>query len=187
MQHGYHHEFINKLCEFDHDNRRDIANRLDKGARYFLEAGFLKPKTFVAPYDRMTRTSYEEVAKRFNIISTGWFELGRMPYAWWPKYTLKKLRHSFHWKAGRTRLLSHPGCHLSYHRPYDKILDEIIASIQRRDLTVLVTHWWEFFRGNKPDEKFIQVLHETSDYLAGRSDIKVISFDDVVDSNVALN
>src|SRR5436853_1333114 len=73
IQHGYQHEFVNSLCEFDHFNRRDISNRLDRGTRHLLEAGFPKPKTFVAPYDRMTRVSYEEIAKRFRVISTGWF------------------------------------------------------------------------------------------------------------------
>jgi hypothetical protein len=43
-------------------------------------------------------------------------------------------------------------------------------------LTVLVTHWWEYYRNGQPDESFIAVLHELADYLAGQNDIKVISF-----------
>jgi hypothetical protein len=42
---------------------------------------------------------------------------------------------------------------------------------------VLVTHWWEYFRSGEPDEGFINVLHQTADYLASHPDICVTSFD----------
>jgi hypothetical protein len=35
------------------------------------------------PYDRLSRTAFIEVAARFNVISTGWFEAGRVPMRWW--------------------------------------------------------------------------------------------------------
>jgi len=47
-----------------------------------------------------------------------------------------------------------------------------------------VTHWWEYFRHGQADEPFIEILHETAAYLASQKDIKVISFDDLVDSSV---
>jgi hypothetical protein len=187
VQHGYHHEFINNLTEFDHSNRRDIANRLDRGTRLLLEAGFPKPKVFVAPYDRMTRISYEEIARRFKVISTGWFEARRIPYTWWPFFLFKKALKRPHWKAGSTILLSHPGCHLSYHRPYGAILENIRKSVEGSKLTVLVTHWWEFYRNNQPDQPFIDVLHETADWLSKQKDVRVISFEDVAEGRVALN
>jgi hypothetical protein len=43
----------------------------------------------------------------------------------------------------------------------------------------LVTHWWEYFRGGKADEKFIDILHATADYLATAKDVKVITFSDL--------
>jgi hypothetical protein len=67
------------------------------------------------------------------------------------------------------------------------MLQEIERSIERRKLTVLVTHWWEYFRNGSPDEAFIDVLHRTADYLACRKDLKVVSFDDVADRKVSLN
>ncbi len=176
VQHGYNHEFIERCCEFDHNNRADIARRLDEGTRLLTEAGFPRPETFVAPYDRLTRTSWREVAQRFRVVSTGWFELGRLPFAWWPQYVWKKLRRARHWQIGRTLLLSHPGCHLSHHRAYDTILDRIKESIAAGRVTVLVTHWWEFFREQRPDDRFIEVLHQTADFLASRNDIRVIRF-----------
>jgi hypothetical protein len=187
VQHGCRHEFVGDHYEFDHNDRDEIARRLDEGIAAFQQAGLGIPRTFVAPYDQLSRVSMEEVAKRFDVVSTGWFELGRIPSAWWPQYAWKKIRHASHWRAGRTTLLSHPGCHLSYHRSYSLMLQEIERSIESRRLTVLVTHWWEYFRDGGPDDAFIDVLHRTADYLANRNDLKVISFDDVADRKVSLN
>jgi hypothetical protein len=54
-------------------------------------------------------------------------------------------------------------------------------------LTVLVSHWWEFFRAGGPDEKLIAVLHEVAGWLASRPDIRVVSFRDVARGEVPLN
>lgn len=187
LQHGCRHELVNKNYEFAQENRDDIISRLDEGTRCLLEAGFHRPNTFVAPNDQLSKTSFEEVAKRFRVLSTGWYELGRLPVSWWPKYALKKTFRTPHWKVGETILLTHPGCHLSYHNSYTTMLDKIKESIESRRLTVLVTHWWEYFRENKPDEPFINLLHETAYYLARRKDLKVISFDDLAQQNISLN
>lgn len=187
VQHGCHHEFVNRQCEFDHHDRQDIARRLDEGRRWLAEAGFESVNAFVAPYDRLTRVGWEETASRFPLVSTGWFELGRLPRRWWPGYAMKKVRRQPHWRAGSTILLSHPGCHLSYHRPYDAILDQIRQSIRQRRLTVLVTHWWEYFPNNQPDQAFIDVLHETSRMLAADPEIQVVTFDDVAKERVPVS
>jgi len=187
LQHGCRHEFVNETYEFAQTNRWDIASRLDEGTKHLMEAGFDRPKAFVAPNDQLSRTSFEEVSKRFQVLSTGWYELGRLPVSWWPQYALKKTLRTPHWRVGKTILLTHPGCHLSYHKSYSTMLAEIKKSIDSRHLTVLVTHWWEYFRNNTPDEPFINLLHETADYLADRKDIKVISFNDLAEQNISLN
>ena len=142
---------------------------------------------FTAPHDKLSRLSYRQVARRYRVLSTGWFELRRLPMTWWPKYLLKRARQRPHWRVGDTALLSHPGCLLSCHRNYDTMLTDIISSIHSRRLTVLVTHWWEYFRGGKPDGRFIHFLHETADYLAKREDIRVVSFADLARGAVPLN
>jgi hypothetical protein len=187
VQHGYSHEFIDGECEFEQQNRSDIVQRLKQGAGLLRDAGFPEAQAFVAPYDRFTRVSMAEVARRFRLISTSWFEWQRLPPSWWPAFAAKKVWRKPHWQAGQTILLSHPGCHLSYHRPYDAILDRIRESVQQRRLTVLVTHWWEFFRDNQPDERFIQVLHEVADFLAKTRDIQVVTFDDVARGRIPWN
>ena len=183
VQHGLHHDYL----EFDRADRAEVAARLARGTQLLIEAGFPRPQTFVAPYDRLSQNALREVSSRFRILSTGWFELKRLPRAWWPQYALKKLRRTSHWQVGRTLLLTHPGCMLSYHRAYATVLGTITQHVSKQQLTVLVTHWWEYFRDGSPDEAFIDLLHETGEYLAGNRDIKVISFSDLLTQRIRLN
>ena len=67
------------------------------------------------------------------------------------------------------------------------MLETIKAQIQQHQLTVLVTHWWEYFREGEPDQKFITVLHSVAEYLQSESDLKVISFSELARSDVPLN
>lgn len=183
VQHGCHHECF----EFELRSPEEIRARLERGTKLLTEAGFPRPVTFVAPHDKLSRASYREVAKRFDVISSGWFEWRRLPAVWLPKYAVKKARQEAHWRAGGAILLSHPGCLLSAQRNFDSMLDEIVRSINSRRVTVLVTHWWEYFPGGKPNEKFIQRLHQTAEHLASRDDVKVISFADVASEDLQLN
>jgi hypothetical protein len=183
VQHGCHHDQL----EFDCPDRTEAARRIERGRQVLVEAGLSEPKTFVAPYDKLSRASLIEVAARFRVLSTGWFELRRLPYSWWPMFAVKKLHKADHWRVGRTWLLSHPGCLLSCHRPRHEILDAIIQCVETRPLTVLVTHWWEYFRDGQPNDPLIDVLHETADYLSSRRDIKMISFGELEDQFLAKN
>ena len=175
LQHGYDHS----LFEFGADQRAEIADRLEQGTRALAEAGFQKPETFVAPYDWFSRVSLSEVAQRFDVISAGWFELRRLPVAWWPQYALKKMLKRPHWQVGQTRLLTHPGCLLSYQRPYATMLESVKQQVESQPLTVLVTHWWEYFREGKPDTAMLEILHATAAWLASNPDVQVISFGDL--------
>ena len=172
VQHGLHHDYF----EFERNDRSEIRRRLERGTKLLREAGFPRPQTFVAPYDKFSRASLAEAAGRFRIVSSGWYESRRLPICWWPKYFLKKILHAHHWQIGRTLLLSHPGCLLSCHRPRETMLDSVRKAVRSSELTVLVTHWWEYFRDHRPDESFIAQLHETAAYLAGDPAISVISF-----------
>ena len=183
VQHGYRHDWH----EFEKLSETELSQRLERGTQLLLDAGFSRPQTFVAPHDKFSRESLHEVANRFRVISTGWFELGRLPVAWWPKYAMRKVSAAPHWQVGRTLLLSHPGCLLSCFRPYDAMLPNISEQIGKRRVTVLVTHWWEYFREGREDNHFIANLHETAAYLASQPDIKVISFSDLLTENIPLN
>jgi hypothetical protein len=175
VQHGFDHS----LFEFDERNGREVARRLEAGARALAAAGFPAPPAFVAPYDRLSATALHVVARRYRVISTGWFELRRLPLPWWPAYAWKKFRGRAHWRTGRTRLLSHPGCLLSRFRPRDGLLESIQRTVRAQPLTVLVTHWWEYFPEGRPDEEFIGLLHRTADWLAREPEVRVIGFGDL--------
>jgi hypothetical protein len=182
LQHGFHHS----LFEFGSEHRPEIARWLDEGTAALADAGFRQPSVFVAPYDRFSRTSLHEVAERFPIISAGWFESRRLPFTWWPEYALKKLSKRPHWRINGTTLLTHPGCLLSYHRPYSTMLQSVIDQVKSQHLTVLVTHWWEYFRDGRPDAALVDILHATAEWLADQAHVRVISFEDVTREKVAL-
>jgi len=182
-QHGCHHDYF----EFASADRADLARRLDRGAECLCAAGFGRAAAFVAPYDRLSRRAFLAVARRHPVISTGWFEARRLPRRWWPVYARAKLLARPHWRAGPTTLLSHPGCLLSHHRPYPEMLACVRRAVESRALTVLVTHWWEYFRDGKPDEEFIGILHSVADWLASRPDIRVTTFRAVAEGRVALS
>ena len=182
LQHGCHHDYL----EFDCAEPGEVVRRLDLGTQRLLEAGFPRPQTFVAPYDKLSRTSLQAVSERFRVLSTGWFELRRLPYSWWPRYAVKKLRHSPHWQIGQTLLLSHPGCLLSYHKSFSRALQGIVHCVERSRVTVLVTHWWEYFRTGQPDEPFIDFLHETLRHLSKRADVRIVSFDEVASGAIPI-
>ncbi len=63
----------------------------------------------------------------------------------------------------------------------------IIHYLNTQPLTVLVTHWWEYFRDNQPDGQFIEFLHETASYIATHPELKVISFDDLANTGLPKN
>jgi len=173
VQHGCHHDPF----EFDSKDRANIVRRLDEGAEQLQAAGLSPGAAFVAPHDKISRIAYGEIAKRFRIISSGWFEWRRIPPLWFPRYVAKKMLRRPHWRAADTQLLSHPGCILSYTRDPRAIVPAIRQVVERQELTVLVTHWWEYFRGGQPDEPFIAALHATAEYLASQADVRVISFE----------
>jgi len=183
VQHGYHHDYF----EFDRPDRSEIDRRLEQGTRRLTETGFPAPKTFVAPYDKLSRASLQAVAKHFPVLSTGWFELRRLPCSWWPQYALKKMLKHPHWRVGRTVLLTHPGCLLSCPGAYRTLLDEIKRAAENRTLPVLVTHWSEYFRNHGPDPAFISVLHQTADYLGNDPNVRVAAFDDLAEGRAPLN
>lgn len=180
-QHGYDH----KRDEFECHDSQEIIFRITEGKRHLAEAGFPDSNAFVAPYDKISRASYKELAKYFPIISTNFFEKARLPFSWWPNYFIAKALHKPHWKNRQTLLLSHPSAYLSSFRPYHTIWDEMIKTVENSTLTVLLTHWWEYFKDGDDGQRLINLLHRAADYFAASSHIKVISFDDLLDKRVA--
>jgi hypothetical protein len=183
VQHGYRHEYR----EFERARDHEVPLLLEEGTRLLQQAGFPRPDTFVAPHDKFSPVSLAEVARRFRVVSTGWFEWRRLPASWWIRYARKKLCHASHWRVGQTVLLSHPGCLLSCYRSTGEILERVISQLQHSQLTVLVTHWWEYFPNGEPNRPFIELLHQTADFLAGHPELRVVTFSDVFKTRLPLN
>src|ERR1051325_5257720 len=101
VQHGLHHGYL----EFERVRGGAVGDWLEQGTKALMKAGFPQPKTFVAPYDKFSRSALQETARRFRVISTGWYERRRLPYTWWPRYMWKKIRAEPHWRIGQTLLL----------------------------------------------------------------------------------
>ncbi|HEX5222064.1 MAG TPA: DUF2334 domain-containing protein [Verrucomicrobiae bacterium] len=176
VQHGYDHT----MNEFASEDVDDLRHRIEHGREILESLGFPRANAFVAPYDQYSPGGIREIAGQFRIFSTGWFDLRRLPQKWWLPYAVKKVGRRAHWRVKGTLLLSHPGCLLSCHRSRGDMLNSIKEAVSRQQLTVLVTHWWEYFRNRQPDEEFIAVLHDTAAWLAKQPDLKVIAFDDLL-------
>jgi hypothetical protein len=185
LYHILHHGYDHSLYEFDCDAVH-AQHRLMAGAQRLQAAGFPTPHAFVAPYDRFSAAGLRAAAARYPVISGGWFEWRRLPVAWWPAHFLRKLQRQPHWRVNDTLLLSHPGCLLSRARPIQGMLASVRRAVEAQSLTVLVTHWWEYFRNTRPEEAFIDVLHHVAEYLASSPDVRVISFADLATGRVVL-
>ncbi len=61
-----------------------------------------------------------------------------------------------------------------------------MGSTHRAGLTVLVTHWWEYFRTGTADGPFSDVLHEVAEWLGSNRSVRVVSFTDVAKGEVSL-
>lgn len=174
-QHGYHHE----VEEFASPDGEELARRLDAGIRDFIQAGLPRARAFVAPQDKLSKAALIQLKARFPIISSSWFELSQIPLSWWPYYAVKKALRQEHWRVGKTQLLTRPVQQISYLQPYDTILECVRQQVRAHSLLILLTHWWEFFRDGRRDERLISVLHQVADFLSTDPNVRVISFDDL--------
>jgi len=58
------------------------------------------------------------------------------------------------------------------------MLESVKKCVESQRLTVLVTHWWEYFRDERPDSAMLAILHATAEWVAGNPRVRMISFDE---------
>jgi len=179
VQHGLHHEIVDGHYELDRHDARDIGRRLDRGRDLLREVGLGTPSALVAPQDSVTRTAVREIARRYPIFSTGWFDLDRVPRRHWPRYLWqKKVRRAPHWHTSRAQMLTHPGCLLSAQKDPRGMLAAIEREIDSRELTVIVSHWYEYYDADRRERtELVRALHDVAELLASRRDVQVTTFD----------
>lgn len=178
--HGFHHAFIDGSFEFNRDEPEDIARRLDNGLALFKSAGLGRPEAFVAPQDQCSRAAVIEIMKRFRILSLQYLNRHRLPLRYWPTYfRQKKSQSRRHFRLGTSIILSHPGCLLSRDKATRGMLDRLLQSLRDDDVTVIVSHHWEFFYPNDTvNVALIEVLHAFAEYLGTASDVRVIRMEE---------
>lgn len=178
--HGFNHAFVDGNFEFNRDEPKDIAKRLDAGLAIFESAGLGRPKTFVAPQDQCSRSSVVEITKRFRVLSLQYLNRHRLPRRYWPAYLWRKSMKSHrHFHLGSSTILTHPGCLLSAEKPIHNIFDNLRRSLENDEVTVIVSHHWEYFYPNgNLNAALVDVLHAFADYLAAAPDVQVIRMDE---------
>jgi hypothetical protein len=174
-----HHGMTHEYFEFASTDVDELEVRLMGGMACFDQAGFPQPKAFVAPYDQYSVEALRVLANHFDVFSTGWFDRRNLPLSWLPGYVLKKLTRRRHWDAGGMKLLTHPGCLLSYQKDLGTMFETVQRAVRGGELTVLVTHWWEYFDGGEVNKPFIAELHKVARWLAEDPDVEVVSFEDL--------
>lgn len=176
FQHGLSHAYVDGHYEFDRDDAADLEERLIKGRRLLEEAGLGDIQGFVAPQDKMSATAAKLLARNFDLVSTGWFSVARLPRRMRAHYVVqqKALRQA-HWGYLGTAFLTHPGCILSYTRDPKTILPDLKAQIRSRPLTVVVSHHWEYVRTGKRNRPMIKALHDLSAWIEQSADVQVVT------------
>jgi hypothetical protein len=174
--HGFNHSFVNGTFEFDCKTPQDIGPRLNQSLYHFESAALGRPDTFVAPQDQFSKAALVEILKRFRVFSTQYLNRHRLPYHHWPKYFYgKRLKSHRHLRLGASTILTHPGCLLSAAKSPVGMLDNIQQSLRDDDVTVIVSHHWEYFFPNGTmNAALVEVLHAFADYLSTAPDVRVI-------------
>lgn len=182
VQHGNRHE----EGEFLHYNRQKLISSIEEGRSCMIEAGFAAPKVFVPPQGKLSKVALEELLKVYELISSTAYEKEQVPYSCWVYYIYKKLMRHEHWKVGDVTLLTTVGdYYFSASYPVDGILEHLKRTIASRRLSVVNSHWWEYFKEGKPNYKLIDALHGFADFLAENPLIKVIVFRSLLDGTLS--
>ena len=59
------------------------------------------------------------------------------------------------------------------------MLERVVQSIRANDVTVIVSHHWEYFQvDGSMNEPFVGVLHALAAYLAAARDVRVIRIEE---------
>jgi len=187
--HGYHHserEFGPDGGLTPRGHRRDIAYRLERGMKLFHEMGLPAPVAFVPPDNALCRVSLVELARQFRVISSDQFVYADVPWNWSLGYGWRALFSAPHWRAGRTRFLTHPPSPVWGLADGASMVSAVEALVARQRLTVLPLQWWEFYPGNEPNPGAIAAYHALAEWPAQRSDVKAVTFLDVAEGRVPL-
>ncbi len=142
--HGLTHARVRGGTEFGSLDFAEASIRLDEGLRILTEAFDQPVRSFVAPWDALSRGSVQAASERFRIISTGFLDRRRLPVRDWPKHYLERLRCQMLVPVGKCWVLRHSGGLTPDVTPED--IPGVVRQISGGAMvTVIVLHHWMFW------------------------------------------
>lgn len=153
VTHGYDH----RLFEFTSNNRNFLIEHLKRGAEYMQRAG-LNPLAFVPPYDEISKEAFNELIKRFKVISLHHWDSNKIPRSARPKCYART-----HWEWKGVKLLSHDD--LVWKKKSKDLLSSVQAGVKKNSITVITSHWHEFFPDGKENIERLRAWHSVADWL----------------------
>jgi hypothetical protein len=145
LLHGFEHSGKSGKYEFESEDKDVIEDKLIKGIAIFEKAFGVIPETFVAPQDKYSKTAFFGIKSRFKTLSLGWVDSSRIPFSLYCRYVQMKLMHRNYICDGKFLISEHPGCMFSKFTDIHKMSEHLDKYIINHQITVIVTHHWEFF------------------------------------------
>jgi len=171
LLHGYTHFGIPPAYEFENNDKDVIIDKLTKGREIFKRAFGQTPATFVAPQDKYSPTAFQIIKENFEIFSLGWIDKTRIDTKLKAKYYWMKLTKNNYIKEGNMAIFEHPGCLFSKFKSTEETMKQLDHYIAQHKVTIIVTHHWEFYEDDKPNQKLIdafvskiKALHQSNKY-----------------------
>lgn len=149
LHHGYEHSGSNGLCEFESRDKSLLEKKLSLGRDILSRCFGYAPDTFVAPQDKYSPEAIELIRAQFNTFSLGWIDRRRLPVSLLWQYALKKVFSRNRMRYGELLMTEHPGCHYSRYVPRAESDQKLDMHLARHDVSIIVTHHWEFFDQGK--------------------------------------
>ncbi|MFO0679593.1 MAG: hypothetical protein U0169_23905 [Polyangiaceae bacterium] len=107
--HGFTHERIHGRAEFDVPGRESARDRIARAQRVWEGAFGARARSFVPPWDMLSRDAVDVMTDSFDLVSAGWLNWRRLSVRAWPSHALERaLRRQF-LRVGGTWLLRHRG------------------------------------------------------------------------------
>ena len=142
--HGLTHARLRNGTEFGSLTQAEAAARLDEGLKIMEHAFGKRPRSFIAPWDELSRGSIAATTERFDVVSTSFLNRKKLPASQWPKHFLERLRRQLILPINNCWVLRHEGGV----RP-DETADQIHARVRAIPdgplITVIVLHHWMFW------------------------------------------
>lgn len=176
LHHGYEHSGHNGLCEFESRDVALLSYKLEHGRKILSQCFGKAPETFVAPQDKYSPEALKLIQSRFKTFSLGWIDRTRLPSSMLPRYIMKRALKRNWMHYGDMLMTEHPGCHYSQYVERSVSDSRLNAALTKHQVTIIVTHHWEFFQSGKLIRSMWDAFKSRIDELQADSNTQLITF-----------